>query len=482
MREEDLSYFDSKDFRRALRAYKKAQAEKRPVYMDADDLTDIAEYFIMTGRAEESAKAICTALRLHPDSTDPRVFLARQNMFSDNMDEAKAICDAIPDQEDREVTFLRGELILREQGEDQADKYLLREATKVTDERELYYNDCAEIFIDYAKWKTAALWIKRIHKEFVPNAKTDYLQAEVLLGMGKHRQALPLLTGLLDENPFNTDLWVMQGEAYLGLGNFKKALDCSENALAIDSNCEKALAIKGNCLFQNGNFDEAIPIYENLVKTSPDSDIYHYIHSICLAQAQRFQEASEALDQSVQASKDLHSVNMAYVYMHQVIVELQNKNYGKALAAVERLKDFPSEVSDVECHILRGQVLLAMGEHREAGKMFDQAMDKSANVGDTAGRIGIYYLQAGLFLKAEEYLSNMLENFKEDDYNPHLPALAYTYWSMEEFDRCLEILKRCDARYNEGLTELFEESFPGVPPEEYYMYIYKQAYGEFPKD
>lgn len=482
MREEDLSYFDSKEFRKALRTYMKALKEDVPVYMDADDLTDIAEYFMMTGQEEEAAKAICTAIRLHPDSTAPRVFLARQNMFTGNLDEAKAICEAIPDQDDREVVFLRGELILREQGAEKADNYLIQEARNIAEDRDLYYSDCAEIFIDYTEWETADKWLKRLHSEFPSYRKTDSLQIEVLIGMGQHKRALPLLKKHLDKSPFDENLWAMQGDAYFGMGDFKKALDSCENALAIDADNEKAMAIKGNCLFQEGNYEDAIPLYERLVKMNPNNDIYHYIHSVCLTQMQRYEEAAMALDNSARTIKDPTSINLAYVYLHQVVLEVQNKNFEKALKAVEKLKDFPSVVDTVEYHVLKGHVMLAMGDNKEAMNMFDIAMCKTTNVRDTFTRIGICFLQVGNLPMAEKFLRHILETTDENEFCPHLATLAYIYWGLDDFDNCLKILKRCDSRHYELLRDLFEEEFPGVVPAEYYMYIYKQTYGKFPKD
>ena len=104
--EEDYSYFENREFQKILYQYEDAVSHEQSVYMDADDLTDIAEYYMMNGRPTDAMEAIRIALALHPDSVDPQVFLARQAMFEGKLKKATRICNAIPNQEDREVTFL----------------------------------------------------------------------------------------------------------------------------------------------------------------------------------------------------------------------------------------------------------------------------------------------------------------------------------------------------------------------------------------
>ena len=104
MREEDLNYFEEPDFKRALEKYENALANNSSVYLDADELTDIAEYYMTKGQEDKADEAIQLALNLHPESVDPQIFLSRQQMFYGNMERAHEICDSILDQNDREVS------------------------------------------------------------------------------------------------------------------------------------------------------------------------------------------------------------------------------------------------------------------------------------------------------------------------------------------------------------------------------------------
>ena len=52
--EEDERYFQGKEFRDALARYENALRQGQSVYMEADELTDIAEYYMTRERDRKS--------------------------------------------------------------------------------------------------------------------------------------------------------------------------------------------------------------------------------------------------------------------------------------------------------------------------------------------------------------------------------------------------------------------------------------------
>ena len=84
--EEDEEYFRNPEFRKALAKYEEAIRQGEPVYMEADELTDIAEFYMTRDRQQDADRVIELAVALHPDSVDPQVFLARRQLFVGNTD------------------------------------------------------------------------------------------------------------------------------------------------------------------------------------------------------------------------------------------------------------------------------------------------------------------------------------------------------------------------------------------------------------
>ena len=124
MSTEDLSYFQEEEFKKNLALYEQMLQGGQSVYLEADELTDIAEYYLVQNDTDKAMACIQYALNIHPGSIDPLIFLARQKMFNGDIEGAKTIRDCITDPNDREVIFLNAELLLREGKEQEATTYL----------------------------------------------------------------------------------------------------------------------------------------------------------------------------------------------------------------------------------------------------------------------------------------------------------------------------------------------------------------------
>ncbi len=78
MSTEDLSYFQEEEFKKNLALYEQMLQGGQSVYLEADELTDIAEYYLVQNDTDKAMACIQYALNIHPGSIDPLIFLARQ--------------------------------------------------------------------------------------------------------------------------------------------------------------------------------------------------------------------------------------------------------------------------------------------------------------------------------------------------------------------------------------------------------------------
>ena len=122
---EDLSYFQEEEFKKSLARYEEMLQGGQPVYLEADELTDIAEYYMVKNKMKQAMACIDYALSIHPDSVDPLIFLARQKMFDGDWSEAIRIRNKVSDPKDREVMFFDAEMLLRQGNVEKAEKLIL---------------------------------------------------------------------------------------------------------------------------------------------------------------------------------------------------------------------------------------------------------------------------------------------------------------------------------------------------------------------
>ena len=74
---EDTEYFESEDFKEILRQYEESVKSGVHIYMDADDLADIADYYHYNNRIDEAEEAISLAMEYNPEAVGPMLKTSR---------------------------------------------------------------------------------------------------------------------------------------------------------------------------------------------------------------------------------------------------------------------------------------------------------------------------------------------------------------------------------------------------------------------
>ena len=158
MRDNFAQYFDKPQFRQLLARYEEMLTSVHTSYFEAMELTDIAEYYAMQGDTEQAEAALDYALRLHPDNIDALIFKSRSRLINGHITEASHILDSITDQNDREVMFLRAEVLMATHQHTKADA-LLRALIEEENYEANAYADIIDLLVDNGQNDMANLWI-----------------------------------------------------------------------------------------------------------------------------------------------------------------------------------------------------------------------------------------------------------------------------------------------------------------------------------
>ncbi|MBQ8889752.1 MAG: DUF3808 domain-containing protein, partial [Bacteroidaceae bacterium] len=154
------SYFEEPEFREILAKYEGMTKSHTSVYFDAEELTDIAEYYASQGNDKKADKAIEYALKLHPNNTDALVFKARSLCIKGKIDKAYQILDLIEDTSDREVKFLKADLLMEEGLFAEAEDVFLELAAAENESEEVLL-DIAMDYMDNNQKDYAETWLER---------------------------------------------------------------------------------------------------------------------------------------------------------------------------------------------------------------------------------------------------------------------------------------------------------------------------------
>lgn len=429
MRSEELAYFEEKEFKEALAQYESALNEGRQIYMDADDLTDIAEYYMVKEREHDAMQCINLAVELHPEAIDPQVFLSRREMFHDNMESAKRIARNIREQDDREVQFLWAEIFIKEGKSQEASERLMKYYKTLHEERDFFLYDAAGVFMDYDEWGIAEKWAQMLKEKFPHFERADILLSDIMVSCGKCEKAVPILNSILDRDSFNLEAWCMLAEAQSALEHYTEALEAIEYLLAIDEKHMQGQLIRANCLFHLHRMDEAHEQYSKYLETNPNEIAVLYFDAVTLTNLGQYGYAMGRLDKALlQCNFDTPerpSIYIQYCYLYSKL-----RNYDKAIWALDEAYRTGNRMIDSDYYMLMGHICLENNVEDNVDDYFIKSIEMSDTPDATKLIVGIEYAECEKHDKAvkifEEIMSDKCKmNEKEEQCLPYLAFSAY---------------------------------------------------------
>ena len=481
--DDNNKYYQSRHFLRLLHRYEKAISEGQVPYMEADELTDIAEYY-MTGKQDAKAnQAIKAAIDMHPDSVDPQIFLARQRMFYGRLEEARNIIDSITEQDDLEVIYIRAELFIKEGHTDDASKFLLKQLPQMQDSLDTYLYDCTSIFMDYDKWEQAAEWLEQLKGAFPNHPRLPIMDAEIKMGLDDYEDAYTLLKEILEEEPYESDAWDLLAESCVQLEKYAEAMEAADYALAINPKDSTALLMKANAYMHEGPMEEALELYKQYLELQPDDLSVQISLALCYSSEERFKEVLPVLDKAEQQALKTpeRTTDLSQILQLKAFALSRLDRIPEAITLVEKAKEYCNENDVWKCYMTEGDIYLQGKETKLAEENFAIALSKSPEQGDTLFNIALSYSNAGYNDVAIDLLDDVWTIFGTQEGRFVVPHLANCYLrknDMENFLMYLKLAPYCD---REATIFLFRDRFPGIAPEDYYAYAYREVHGVFPK-
>lgn len=313
--QEFISYFEQPEFKETLARYEAMRDGGERAYFDPEQLTDIAEYYATRNCEKEAERVIDYALDMHPGSTDPMVFKARTYMLRGDLPNAFQIAESIPDQNDREVTFLYAELMLNEERHAEAEALLVKKLLANEPSHKEYaltVQDIVELYLDYNYTREAAILaeatLNKAQREgwnLRTRLMVQSMTAECLRNDGQYIAASVELNMMLDENPYDVNVWLNLGTVYNQMEEFGKAIDAFEYALAIEPDNLDVLFAKGHSFALLGNEEMALSIYRKCLENGYDKALASYTCGVMETALKLYSEAISHLNYAYSVYGDL---------------------------------------------------------------------------------------------------------------------------------------------------------------------------------
>ena len=433
MRKTGDDYYDSDEFHELLDEYEKAVNSGMPVFMDADELAEIADYYQMTERLNEAEEAIDLALSLAPGAVAPLTYKIHEALYQGDVDEAERLYDQIVDTDEPEYIYNHAEILLAKGELDEADLFLREQLKDLPpDEYQDYVVDVANIYQDHGYSEKAMEWVARAKQEDSPDFKE--LIARTLFGLGKYKDSERLWDELIDTNPFSKRYWNGLASVQYMNEDYSGAIQSSEYAIAIDPDDPEGLIAKANSLYRLANYEGALDYYQRYTEHEPEDELAYLHQGTCLINLGRTHEAIEVLKDAV-AIADYDSPYLCDIYQELAFAYGDEGMTDKALELMDKTDEL--ECDHIQMDVIRGHILLANDKIREAERYFRKAVSESDAPNQTLMRVIVsvydnkyveaaytlfkkYFLAFGfnivgmaLYLKGGNYLINKISSYLE---------------------------------------------------------------------
>ena len=466
-------YFKQEEFRELLADYKQAVNTGQLVFMDVDDLGDIADYYEMNGRHEDAQKAIDRALELEPDSIFAWNYRIHEALEKNDYNTAEEYLQNIHDEEAPEYMYCRVEIWLAQGQTEKAEEYL-DECVKVVpkDEFQDFIADVLNLYAEYDYLEIGMKWMAQQKSEDSDDFKE--LQAQTYFSAGKYDDSERLFNELLDEHPFKKQYWYALANTQFMKEEYDASVASSEYAIAIDPDYAEGLLSKANGLFRLENNEEAMKYYKRYLKKVPDDDYALLYMGCCLMNMGCYDKAVKVLLEAEKVANN-DSPTIYEIYQELALTYGYLGKVKEAMAVVNKLDKLDCDHNEVL--VLLGHIQLMNDMVDESGDNFDKAMRKSAFSPHIIVQVAVSLSDCQHEEQAYKFFK-LLYDLIDSKY-PHGHAyMALCCLELKKYDEFLYYVKQAVAKDREEAAIVLKHLFPDLKPEQFYEYAQKNIVNE----
>lgn len=461
-------YFNSTDFKNALKKYEEACSRGDKVYLESEELTDIAEYYYKSGNDSQAVEVLDYAISLHPGAALPLVFRGRMALLDEkNPEKAKHYNELIDDQLDLDCIYLKAEIMINEGKSEDADSFLY-ECKERIDEDYVpdYVLDVATLFMDYNLSDKANNWLKQSYEPDLADYKE--LKGRIAFSKGNYEESEHIFESLLDEDPYSNHFWNSLASTQFMRNHINDAITSSEFSIAINPNDDEALLNKANGLYSLGNFDEACIYYKRFINICPKESTGYMFLGNAYLNMNRLDEAEEQYRKALEY-KSADSRYLVETYQNLAFTLSQMGRETEAIDYLDKAEALPvCDKSDI--NVVRGHILLEHGHLNDAINSFLIALHESKFSPDIFYRISISIFDCGYMHVAYK----MFKAFTDMHYGNDDEGYAYLAACCKRLGNKAEYMNNLKQACDKNPTEtkiVFSEEFPKtIAPEQYYRY------------
>lgn len=465
----DDRYFNNREFREILAAYE-SKEEAASLFLDADDLTDIADYYTYVGNSEKAKEVIKFALDKYPGASGPLVFKTREALRNEDVKTAEDYAEKIDDKEGIDYYYIKAEILVAQDRISEAESIFNDYLSNYleADNKDDFRTDIGEMYIDYGVFDKAYDWLSQVEDK----SPIDYkeLMGKALLGTERTKECIELLEELLDKDPYNANYWNTLAATHLYERNFEESLRCIDYALAIAPKDSLYIWTKANCFYEARDFEDALTCYLKYCDLEPNSENGELKAGSCLVNMSRFKEALIHLKRAEMLAP-ADSEFLPFIYEELAFAHGANGESGIALDYAQKATECGRSLDKDELEVIQAYILLGNGELEKATEIYHRIIRDSGYDPSIILRV-IVSIQDHHYYPTAYKLFKKLFAIAPKDFNEGYAYMAACCRDMHKDQEFLQYLEIAVERNPQEASDVLGAMFPqGMNPKDYFDYI-----------
>jgi len=226
----------------------------------------------------------------------------------------------------------------------------------------------------------------------------------------------------------------------------------------------------------------AIQHYTQYLEKQPDDLSVQLSLAVCYNTTERFEEALALLAKAEGYARKLsdRQTDLSQIYLMRAYALSRQKKFHEALKAMQSAREIGGEQQSWQFDIAEAEIYLWNGQTKQAENFFASALAESPEQGETLFNIALAYSNAGYYDCAIDLLDDVWTIYGTQEGKFVVPYLADCYLSKNDMANFLKYLQQAPSCNREATLHLFRDRYPGIAPEEYYAYAYRDVFGHFP--
>lgn len=397
---------EEKALQQLLTQYEASKSEGRSIYLDGDQLADIAGRYTTEQRYQEAQEVIDYGLRLHPEH--PYLLLEQAYLFLDlrRPHDAEAVVNRLYEQQLPEVILLKAELQLTKGAIDEAETLL-----EGLDGKELdNIIDATYLYVEMGYPEQAKQWLDKGVGRYDDHEAYLALCADYRLATGDSVAAVDAFEKLIDLDPYNDSYWLGRARALYLQQNFEEAIVACDFALTINEHNGEAYTYLGHSFLQLENVEAALKNFKlALQHRALSPEMGQLFIGTALLTGGRWQEAYDTFDQAIALYEQTPNKAPFYLtdlYIQQAMACVYLERFDEAHDCCEKALAVNSD--DINAYVTEGMVYLNEGKASEALITFQIALKIDRSI-ETLYAIASYLFDFGLLKEADQLFREVFE-------------------------------------------------------------------------